>query len=145
MLEVGNGALNFEESQAHFALWALLKAPLILGNDIRNMDNETLSIISNTEIIAINQDPLGIPANRASSINGVDIWAGPVVDGIVVGVLNKNDQAVTHNLELSIINFNGQHAKIRDLHAHSEFAVSNGGLTVNVPAHGIKVYKISNP
>jgi len=144
MLEVGNGALSFEESQAHFALWALLKSPLILGNDIRNMDNDTLNIISNTEIIAINQDPLGIPASRASSTNGVDIWAGQVVDGIVVGVFNKNSQAVTHKLELNVVNFNGKQAKIRDLLSHIDLGVINGDMAVNVPAHGIKVYKLSN-
>ena len=144
MLEVGNGALNFEESQAHFALWALMKAPLILGNDIRNIDNETLSIISNHEIIAINQDPLGIPASRVTSKNYVDVWAGVVVDGVAVGVFNRNSKPITYNLTLSEVKFLSEQAKVRDLHAHSDLGVITGSMEVTVPPHGIKVFKLSD-
>jgi len=64
MLEVGNGVLTFEESKSHFSLWALIKAPLLLGNDITKMSNETLSILTNEEVIAINQDPLGVQGKK---------------------------------------------------------------------------------
>lgn len=60
MLEVGNGGMKYNEYQAHFALWALLKAPLLIGCDVRNIDKDTLDLIGNEEIIAINQDSLGI-------------------------------------------------------------------------------------
>lgn len=73
MLEVGNGGMNFDEYVTHFSMWALLKSPLILGNDVTNMTNETLSIITNDAIIAANQDPGGSPASR--------IWKVPVTGG----------------------------------------------------------------
>jgi alpha-galactosidase len=59
MLEVGNGCLNKDEERTHFSLWAITKAPLIIGNDINNMDNETLAILTNKDLIAMNQDPQG--------------------------------------------------------------------------------------
>lgn len=60
MLEIGNGWLTYEQEKTHFALWAAVKAPLILGCDLDKITNQTLEIITNTELIAINQDPLGI-------------------------------------------------------------------------------------
>lgn len=60
MLEVGNGGMTTQEYEAHFALWALLKSPLLIGCDLNNMSADTFRILSNKEIIALNQDPLGI-------------------------------------------------------------------------------------
>lgn len=59
MLEVGNGGMTHEEYQSHFSFWALLKSPLLIGCALKNISNATLSILGNSEIIAINQDPLG--------------------------------------------------------------------------------------
>jgi len=59
MLEVGNGGMTFDEYKAHFSLWAMLAAPLIAGNDLRNMSKDTISILTNPEVIAVDQDPLG--------------------------------------------------------------------------------------
>ena len=64
MLEVGNGLMTFEEYKAHFSLWALMKAPLLIGCDVRNMSAETKTILTNKEVIAVNQDPLGIQGRR---------------------------------------------------------------------------------
>jgi alpha-galactosidase len=63
MLEVGNGGMTNEEYQAHFSLWAALKAPLLIGCALKNISNATLAILGNEEIIAINQDPLGKQAD----------------------------------------------------------------------------------
>ena len=60
MLEVGNGKLTYSESLAHFSLWCLLKAPLLIGCDVNKISKESLEILSNEELIAINQDPLGV-------------------------------------------------------------------------------------
>jgi len=67
MLEVGNGGLSFEEEKAHFSLWALVKAPLIIGCDMTNMDNDTFYILSNEEVIAVSQDPLGVQGHMLSA------------------------------------------------------------------------------
>ena len=68
MLEVGNGGMNFEEEKIHFGLWCISKAPLLIGCDITNMAKETLEILTNPEVIAINQDPLGVQGNKIRTI-----------------------------------------------------------------------------
>ena len=99
MLEVGNGGMNHDEYKSHFSLWAALKSPLILGNDVANMTAETASILKNAEIIAVNQDPLGVSAGIAErqtekSLWGLnarviaDVWTGPLVDGDAVAGVN---------------------------------------------------------
>lgn len=66
MLEVGNGGMSTDQYQSHFALWALLKAPLLIGCDLNKVSSDTLKILGNSEIIAINQDELGIQGDRIS-------------------------------------------------------------------------------
>jgi alpha-galactosidase len=78
MLEVGNGGMSFDEDQSHFMLWALLNSPLILGNDIRKMSQQTLDILTNKEVIAINQDELGVQGFKQTEIDSVDVWVKPL-------------------------------------------------------------------
>jgi hypothetical protein len=72
MLEVGNGGLNEDEEQAHFSLWALSKAPLLIGCDLTKISNSSLTILSNPEVIALNQDSKGVQGRRvwSSSVTG---------------------------------------------------------------------------
>ena len=93
MLEVGNPGLTYDEYVTHFSLWCLIKSPLILGNDIRSMSADTLRILTNDELIALNQDPLGVQGHLVSSSDaGGEVWAGPLSDGSVGVVLfNRND------------------------------------------------------
>eukprot|EP01016_Furgasonia_blochmanni_P022444 TRINITY_DN2445_c0_g1_i26.p1 TRINITY_DN2445_c0_g1~~TRINITY_DN2445_c0_g1_i26.p1 ORF type:complete len:550 (+),score=12.78 TRINITY_DN2445_c0_g1_i26:147-1796(+) len=91
MLEVGNGGATTSEYEAHFALWSLLKSPLLIGCDITNMSADTQRILMNEEIIALNQDDLGIPGTRrypSRDQNGtLEVWAGPLTGGRVAVVL----------------------------------------------------------
>ena len=80
MLEVGNGGLTLDEERTHFALWAILNSPLLLGNDLRNMSPQTLDILTNKEIIAINQDSLGIQGFKYKKQGTVEIWVKPMVN-----------------------------------------------------------------
>lgn len=80
MLEVGNGGLTPDEERTHFALWAILNSPLLLGNDLRNMSPQTLGILTNKEIIAINQDSLGIQGFKYKKEGTVEIWVKPMVN-----------------------------------------------------------------
>ncbi|GHV58390.1 hypothetical protein FACS1894182_10460 [Bacteroidia bacterium] len=80
MLEVGKSGFTFYENQTHFALWAILNSPLILGNDLRTMSKETLEIVTNKGIIALNQDPLGIQGFKYKSIGQVEIWVKPLAN-----------------------------------------------------------------
>lgn len=93
MLEIGNGGMSITEYKAHFTLWAAFKSPLILGNDLSNMSKDISSIIKNKEIIAINQDPLGISVSLDERIHDdhgktlIDIYIGPLAnDQEVLGI-----------------------------------------------------------
>lgn len=82
MLEVGNGGLNHNEALAHFSLWCLLKSPLLIGCDLNNISKQDLEILSNEELIAINQDPLGIQGKRmkleVTAKYEKEVWGGPL-------------------------------------------------------------------
>src|SRR4029077_9986538 len=75
MLEVGNGGMTTNEYRAHFSLWSILAAPLIAGNDLRDMKPEIHDILANKEVIAVNQDPLGSEGRRVCKDEGREVWA----------------------------------------------------------------------
>src|SRR6056297_2321315 len=81
MLEVGNGNLTYDENVAHFSLWCILAAPLMLGNDIRNMSDEVMEIITNKEVIAVNQDPLGRQGKKVRDDGDFEVWSKELQDG----------------------------------------------------------------
>ena len=87
MLEVGNGGMTLPEYQAHFSLWAILAAPLISGNDLRSMTPEVQGILTNKEVIAIDQDPLGREGRRVSKNGDLEVWARPLEGGNRAAVL----------------------------------------------------------
>ncbi len=95
MLEVGNG-MSASEDRAHFTLWCMMAAPLILGNDITDMTPETLATITNREMIAVDQDPLGIQGLRLKKDGDLQYWFKPLSDGDwAFCILNIGDSAVT--------------------------------------------------
>lgn len=90
MLEVGNGGMTKDEYIIHFSLWAISKAPLLIGCDVRNMTKETMEILSNKEVIAVNQDSLGVQAKKVRMYGDQEIWAGPLSGyRVVVVLLNR--------------------------------------------------------
>ena len=103
MLEVGNG-MSVSEDRAHFTLWCMMAAPLILGNDITNMTPETLAIITNREMIAVDQDPLGIQGLRLKKEGDLQYWFKPLSDGDwAFCILNTSDAAVTVPVDWSAL------------------------------------------
>lgn len=99
MLEVGNEGLNFLEARSHFAMWCMLAAPLVLGNDLSTMSQEAFSIISNDEVIGINQDPLGKQAYRYLTNEGVDIWVKPLSEQrYAIAILNTTKNTTSYKL-----------------------------------------------
>src|SRR5579884_3175324 len=94
MLEVGNGGMNDHEYRAHFAMWCMLAAPLMAGNDIRNMSPEIRAILTNRELIAVDQDPLGIQAHRVKRDGQTEVWSKQLADGgRAVALLNRSGDA----------------------------------------------------
>lgn len=80
MLEVGNG-MSTGEDRAHFSLWCILAAPLMAGNDLRKMSRETDAILTNKEVIAVNQDPMGVEGYRYRVQDSLETWVKPLSDG----------------------------------------------------------------
>jgi len=87
MLEVGNGGMTTTEYRSHFSLWAMLAAPLIAGNDLRNMSSEIKEILTNKEVIAVDQDALGVEGRRVRKDGDLEVWARPLKDGSRVVIL----------------------------------------------------------
>lgn len=146
MLEVGNGGMNYEEYRAHFSIWALMKAPLIIGCDIRNMTAETFEILSNPEVIAVDQDPLGVQGRKVS-VSGADgcqeVWAGPLYGNrLAVALWNRCPEAATITAHWNEIGLEPTTSvSVRDLWKHevvSENAEGSFGAQVN--SHGCELY-----
>jgi alpha-galactosidase len=143
MLEIGNGGMNFDEEKTHMSLWTILAAPLIAGNDLSHMSPQTLSILTNREVIAVDQDRLGKQGTRASVQGATEIWTKPLTGGAVAaGLFNRDIVSHEVTLKLKAIGF-GPHAKLRDLWAHANVVPTNGQYTVNVPPHGVVMLKLS--
>ncbi|EXX68266.1 uncharacterized protein OCT59_013002 [Rhizophagus irregularis] len=142
MLQVGNGKLTVDEQKSHFSLWAALKSPLLLGFDIRNPSHDTLEIVKNTEIIAINQDPLGKSVNIVKSTSYLDIWVGKLSDGHVALLLNKDESPTTIKLDFAKhVNIRGE-ILVRDLWEHEDKGIYVNSYSCEVPKHGIAVLKL---
>lgn len=145
MLEVGNGKLTFEQNRSHFALWCMMCAPLILGNDLRNISDDVLKIVKNPDLIAINQDALGVPAKRV--IKGtVDVLIKPLADGsVAVCAFNKGGKK-KYNLNLKKV-LSDEYARCKktenfvatNLWDKSE-TTTNGVISVSVNKHDSAVF-----
>eukprot|EP00347_Sterkiella_histriomuscorum_P015513 403356745 len=141
MLEIGNGGLNQNQERTHFALWAVAKSPLILGCDLDNIPKDSFEIITNTELIAINQDPLGKQAHcrvHCSStdilVNRAQVYAGPLENGdIAVVVVNWGFLSLgAFTLNFSDIDLSATtSATIRDLWEHKDIGDFTGTYSID--------------
>lgn len=144
MLEVGNGQMTTAEYQAHMSLWCLMKAPLLIGCDLSSMSSETVRILTNPEVIAVNQDKLGVQGKKL--VNGTsEVWGGPLEGGnYVMVLLNRGISEIKVTGTWKDI---GLHptclAMVRDLWNRKDIGVMTNGISANVPSHGANMYKIS--
>jgi len=144
MLEVGNGHMTAEEYRTHMSLWALLAAPLLAGNDLSKMTEETKSILMNKAAIAIDQDPLGKQGDRVSQNGDLEVWSKPLSGGAVaVGLFNRGTGAAPMTLKLSDVWTLGTHPYIEDIWAARTVKDNNGSVTVTVPGHGVALLRIA--
>jgi alpha-galactosidase len=144
-LEVGNGGMNAEEQRTHFSLWAMLAAPLIAGNDLTAMTEETKSILMNKEVIAVDQDPLGKAGDRAYAAGPLEVWARPLTgNALAVALFNRTTDATHMTLRLNDVGWHGP-AAARNLWTHEDAGVLTGETTVVVPAHGVVMLRLSHP
>ncbi|XP_078446533.1 alpha-galactosidase-like [Wolffia australiana] len=142
MLEIGNGGMTTDEYISHFSIWALVKAPLLIGCDVRSMSNETLAILSNKEVISVNQDPLGRQGRKIKKEGDLEVWAGPLSRGRTAVVLwNRGSSQSAINVAWSDLGLDPAKAfRARDLWAHSTSHSMRGQLTGVVGPHACKMY-----
>jgi alpha-galactosidase len=143
MLEVGNGGMKHDEYLTHMALWAILAAPLLAGNDIRTMSEETKAILMNPEVIAVDQDAKGVQGHRVWDEGPLEIWVKPLVDGSqAVGLFNRGESALKMTLDFRAIGAPAS-AKLRDLWARKDLGTMQNSYTADVPKHGVLFLKVS--
>ena len=143
MLEIGNGKMNREEYRTHLALWAILAAPLLAGNDLRTMSAETKELLTNSEVIAIDQDAKGVQGHRFWQEGPLEIWAKPLADGSqAVGLFNRSESSIKMTLDFKTIGAPGS-AKLRDLLDHKDLGVAQNSYTTEVTTHGVVLLKVS--
>ena len=143
MLEVGNGGMKPDEYRLHMTLWALLAAPLLAGNDLRNMTPETKEMLTNREVIAIDQDAKAVQGRRIWDEGPLEIWEKPLADGSHgVGLFNRGESELAITLDFKLLGVNGP-ANLRDLWQHQDLGSAQNSYTANVPKHGVVLLKVS--
>ena len=131
MLEVGNGKLKLAENRAHFSMWAMLAAPLLAGNDLPNMKPEIKAILTNRDVVAIDQDRLGKQASRVYSDGEVEVWTRHLTGGaLAIAVLNAGDNRYsTHPFHLNLAKL-GLHGPLQAKNLWTGTTIT---LTQNMP------------
>jgi alpha-galactosidase len=139
MLEVGNGGMTDTEYRSHFSLWALLAAPLIAGNDLLNMRPEIHDILTNKEVIAVNQDALGREGERVAKNGDLEVWVKQLKDGSrAVILLNRGTTEQQISVNWEDIGYPGAvSASVRDLWLHKDLGKFKGKFSAAVASHAV--------
>ncbi|MCL5287334.1 MAG: glycoside hydrolase family 27 protein [Acidobacteria bacterium] len=142
MLEVGNGKMSDDEYRVHMSQWCILAAPLLSGNDLSKMTPATLAILTNPEVIAVDQDAAGIQGHRVSEEGPLQVWMKPLADGSrAVGLFNLGTSNMTMTVYFREIGV-GESATVRDLWARKDLGTFKDSFTATVPRHGVVFVKV---
>ncbi|MBC7809119.1 MAG: glycoside hydrolase family 27 protein [Akkermansiaceae bacterium] len=141
---VSGGGLSFLEYQTHMSLWCIACSPLMIGCDIRKMDTETAFLLTNTEVLAVNQDPIGKPARRVVRQGTCEIWRKPLADGsVAVALINRGSSGSDVSLRSSDIGLLDTRKQVRDLWKQEEIADLERQTTLRVQPHETILLKIT--
>ncbi len=153
MLEVGNG-MSVNEDRAHFSMWAMLAAPLVAGNDLRSMSAETKGILTNKEVIAVNQDALGVQGFQYSAKDKVEVWFKPLTGSDwAMAVLNRSEspyqlsfdwkrEQVGDTFSKREARFDATWYAVRDLWTGRDLGTTRRTLSATVPAHDVLMLRL---
>jgi alpha-galactosidase len=140
MLEVGNGGMKRTEYELHFSLWAMLSAPLLAGNDLSKMSDETIAILLNKDVIAIDQDPLGHQAKRLWAQGPLEIWTKDLADGKrAIAFFNRGESEFIFHPAPDVFSAH-KNAHYKDLWSKSIFDL-NSMATIHVPVHSVRLFR----
>ena len=144
MLEVGNGGMTDVEYRSHFSLWAIMASPLLIGTDLRTIKPDALQILLNKDVIAIDQDPLGVQGKQVRDAGGIHVIVKPLKDGgHAVAVFNEGNAAKDVAVTPKEIGLKaGGSYTLRDLWAHTE-TKGDGSIKTKLEPHATVMYRIS--
>jgi alpha-galactosidase len=154
MMEVGNG-MSVNEDRAHFSMWCMLAAPLMAGNDLQNMSRETLQILTNKEVISIDQDSLGVQGFKYSAQDNIEIWFKPLSAGRwAICFLNRgtevksiefpwSEHTVSDSLSRRDINFKQQIFAVRDLWSKKDLGTTKKKFNRQLAGHDVVLLRLS--
>lgn len=152
MLEVGNGGMTKDEYITHFSMWCMLAAPLMAGNDLSKMDADTKEILTNKEVIAVDQDKLGEQGRRFMDMGEREIWAKPLANGeLAVCFMNREDTPwnLNYNWHANTIYFANSvdmhqyEYTIKDLWQHKVIGTTAKYTKAVIPAHGVLMVRLT--
>jgi alpha-galactosidase len=145
MLEVGNGGLSLIENRAHFSFWALFAAPLMAGNDIETMAPEIRDVLTNREVIAVDQDPLGMQGRKVWDDGPREVWLKPLADGSKAVILfNRGSEPSRFGTAWDTIGlFPGTKPRVRDLWQKADVGSFTGRYEATVEPHGVVMVKLT--
>jgi alpha-galactosidase len=142
MLEIGNGGMTDDEYKTHMSLWSILAAPLLAGNDIRDMKPAVAEILMNKDVIAVDQDKLGTQGVRVAKNGDLEVWSKPLSDGShAVALFNRGADAASVTAKWSDLGITGSHT-VRDLWKHADLGKKSDEFSAMVPTHGVVMVKI---
>jgi alpha-galactosidase len=154
MLEVGNG-MSVREDRGHFTLWCIMAAPLIAGNDLRSMNKETIEILTNREVIAVDQDSLGVQGLKCLAEGDLEVWAKPLMSGDwAICFLNRSLQPrnvhfdwskhqIGDNLSGTTLSTNEATYRVRDLWAKKNVGTTQQPFVAEIPAHDVVLLRLT--
>lgn len=148
MLQLGRG-MSYEEDKAHFSMWCMMCSPLLAGNDLRSMSEETIGILTNKEVIALNQDRLVYQARRITDHGEMEVWAKPLgstLSGqVAVALLNRSEKTETIGFALDDVGIVAEKGyTMRDLWEKKDYDLSlNERLEFEVPPHGVVLLRVN--
>jgi alpha-galactosidase len=143
MMVVGRGGMTDTEMRTHFAMWAVMAAPLIAGNDVRSMDSATSTILKNGQLIAINQDSLGRQGAQVANDNGRRVLAKPLANGdVAVALYNPGSSTATMTTSAAAVGKSGSSFTLTEAWTGTVTSTSST-ISAAVPAHGTVVFRVS--
>ena len=142
MLEIGNGGMTAAEYRTHMSLWAMLAAPLLAGNDLRAMSTETAAILTNPDVIAIDQDQVGRQGRRLRSGGTIEVWSRLLSGGkYAIAMFNRGDTPAMIEARWSDLGLSGAHT-VHDLWRHRDAGRFEIGYQTQVEPHGVSLIRV---
>lgn len=141
-LQIGNQNLNLDEDKTQMSLWSLLAAPLFSSTDVTKLTQDQLAVLTNREVIAVDQDPKGIQGHRVSQSGPVQVWAKPLTGGrTAVGLINAGESPFSATVNFSDIGYS-KPVHVRDLWEGKDLGVLKNSYTTIVPKHGVVLIEV---